>query len=273
MRLALGLIFVVLLCYSLLGGAALLFRRDLIYFFDPTPAQIGDIPRSTLKLLPSDGEDPQLSVWVTEPEAGKPVILYFMGNTGSLSLHEPRLRAMAEAGFGIAAMAYRGGGGQAGTPSEAALIRDAERTYAALPDLFAEEIPETDLVIYGYGLGSGLAIYMATQVEEMMLVLEAPFSRMCEVIETDFWVLPACAAMWDETWDNLARIDAVDTNTLFVHGYKDQTVPLRLGEKLFLATPDPKFSKGYAQAGHEDLPRHGALEFVIKRINVLRGAR
>lgn len=273
MRLAIGLIFVVLTSYLLIAGAAILFRRDLIYLFDPTPADLTDIPRSSIKLLPAEGNNPQLSVWVTEPEPGKPVILYFMGNTGSLSVHEPRLRAMAEAGFGIAAMAYRGGGGQAGEPSEVNLTRDAMRVHAALPDLFRREIPAKDLVIYGYALGTGLAVRLASEVDEMMLVLEAPFSRMCELAEYTFWVLPACAVMWDETWDNVSRIGKVDTTTLFLHGHEDTTIPIYLGERLFRATPAPKFSQGYARAGHEDLPRFGSLDFVIGRINTLRGER
>ncbi len=273
MRLAAGLIFVVFVSYLVLAAAAVTFRRELIYLFDPIPAELTDIPRTSIKLLPPGGDDPQLSVWVTEAEPGKPVILYFMGNTGSLAVHEPRLRAMAEAGFGIAAMSYRGGGGQEGKPSEAALNRDADRLHAALPDLFRREIPPKDLVIYGYALGTGLAVRLASEVDEMLLVLEAPFSRMCELANYTFWILPTCTVMWDELYDNVALIDKVDTTTVFLHGLRDTTIPVFLGERLFNATPEPKFSQGFARAGHDDLPRYGSLEFVIRRINTLRGER
>lgn len=273
MRSFLAVLFMLVVTYSLAAGAAVVFRRNLLYVFDSTPADLSSIPRTSVKLLPPGGSDPQLIVWVTEPEPGKPIILYFMGNAGSLSVHEPRLRAMAEMGFGIAAMAYRGGGAQVGKPSEAALNHDADRVYAALGDLFRREVPGRDLVIYGYALGTGLAVRLASEVDEMAVVLEAPFSRMCDVVWDIVPIFPVCTFMWDERYDSVDLIDKVDSTILFVHGYKDQIIRPELGERLFNKAREPKFTKIYARGGHTDLGRYGANEYVARFLDTLRGRR
>lgn len=273
MRFFVTFILVFAVTYSVFAGAALVFRHQLLYLFDTTPAALANIPRTSIKLLPATGDDPVLKVWVTEPENGKPIIIYFMGNAGSLSIYEPRLRTMAELGFGIAAMAYRGGGGQAGEPSEKALNRDADRVYASLNDLFRREVPASERVIYGFALGSGIAVRLASEVDEFMLVLEAPFSRVCDVVEVYYPLLPACAVMWDERFDSVDLIGDVESPILFLHGTEDFTIPLSLGEKLYMAAKDPKFTKIYARGGHEDLGRFGSTEDMARLIGTLRGER
>lgn len=273
MRSFLAVLFLLTVTYALIVGAGVVFRQNLLYVFDSTPADLSSIPRTSVKLLPPAGDDPQLIVWVTEPARGKPIILYFMGNAGSLSVHEPRLRALAENGFGIAAMAYRGGGAQVGTPSEAALNHDADRVYNALGDLFRRDVPGRDLVIYGYALGTGIAIRLAAEVDEMALVLESPFSRMCDVLWDIAPIFPYCKVMWDERFDSVDLIDQVDTTILFVHGYKDEIIRPELGERLYLRAREPKFTKIYARGGHTDLGRYGANDYVARFLDTLRGRR
>lgn len=262
---------VIALVYLVFVGAFLGFRKEFIYPFLEVGAAPADMPRTRVAFIGETFEDPRLEVWVTEPEAGQPVILYFMGNAGVLSVHEPRLRELAKAGFGIAAMAYRGGGSQGGTPSEIGLKRDAARLYAALDDLMGAEVPGDDRVIYGYGLGSALAVDLAAREDEMALVLEAPFASMCSMLERSFVAIPACRIMWDETYDSAALIGKVDTTVLFLHGARDPSVPISEGRALFRAAKAPKFNKVYPRGTHIDLARFGAAQDVIGFLRILRG--
>ncbi|QHQ33775.1 alpha/beta hydrolase [Algicella marina] len=266
-------ILVLLVIYGIALAGFLFFRHDFIYFFVEERVPPADMPRTEVKFLPEAFEEPRLEVWVTEPLPGKPVILYFMGNAGALSVHEPRLRELANRGFGVAAMAYRGGGGQPGVPTEAGLYRDAERLYDGLDGLFGREIAASDRVIYGYGLGSGLAIRLASEVDEMALVLEAPFASMCELLRQRVVILPTCSLMWDERYDNLQYIGDIDTTVLFLHGAQDSTIPLTAGRVLFDAARQPKFSKIYREGGHIDLGRFGASNDIAEFLDTLRGER
>ena len=260
------------LAYAIFLAGFLLLKQQLIYPFVETIAAPADMPRTRVKYLPGSVDDPQLEVWVTEPLPGRPVVIYFMGFTGALSVHEPRLRALGEAGFGVAAMAYRGGGGQPGVPGQMALLSDARRLVSQLDTLFDAPVPPEDRIFYGYSRGSGLAIPIAAENEELALVLEAPFDSMCALLERRFVILPACFLMWDDTYESVGRIRDVDSVVYFLHGSEDLQVPLEAGRALFLATPDPKFVRIYARGTHEDLARFEADKHTVRFINTLRGA-
>ena len=90
----------------------IVFARTLIYPFAPgisAAAPVG-IPGAQAKtLVADDGLD--VAVWVVPPRGETPVILYFMGNAGSLPSSGPWLAEFAHRGFGSVALNYRGAGG------------------------------------------------------------------------------------------------------------------------------------------------------------------
>ena len=264
---------VLLTIVALLIGMLWFTRTDFIYLFTRTAAGPADLPRTSVELLPAHGDDPALEVWVTQPEPGYPVFVYFMGDVGALSVYEPRLRDIAEAGFGIAAMAYRGGGGQAGEPSEEALFRDARRLYAGLDTLFAEPVGENRRVIYGFSLGAALAARLAAEQEELTLILEAPFTRLCAATTGLIGLLPGCWMLAGEEYATLDNIDKVDTPLLILHGTADDRVPVAQARALFDAARDPKFIRVYEGGGHEDLGRFGATDDMLSFVRVLSGMR
>lgn len=273
MQTALRLIVVVVLSLFVLAAGLMLMRNQMIYVFAPQDAPPGQMPRTRVAVLPAFGEDPALTVWVTEPLPGQPVVLYFMGNSGSLSLHEPRLRELARAGFGIAAMAYRGAGDQPGQPGQRALMRDATRVYAALDRLIGQEVEDGDRVIWGYSLGSALAAQLAAEQEELAVVLEASFPRLCDLARHHYPWLPGCFALRGEEYDTAAVIASIGAPLLVLHGDQDDIVPVAMGQAVFDAAADPKFLIRLPEGNHENLPRLGGMQEGIGYIRTLRGAR
>ncbi len=251
--------FVLILGYAVLVAVFLVMRHDLIYPFRDFPAQPAGLSRTTVALIPADNDHPEIEVWVAEPLGEKPVILYFMGNSGNLGVNAIRLQEFLLNGYGMAAMAYRGGGGRPGSPSEAGLMADATRLYDALDQLFAEAVPPGRRVIYGTSLGTGIATSLAASVEdEMALILETPFTRLCDAAEAAYPFLPACLVLWDERYDNLDRISGIDTPLLVLHGTDDRAIPVHLGQALFDAAEEPKELILYPGGRHNDLRLHGA---------------
>lgn len=270
---ALRLLVIMVAGVGILLGALYYARTGLIYLFDPAEARPAGLPRTTVRQLPAYAGDPALTVWVTEPLEGQPVMIYFMGLSGSLAVDKPRLIRLAEAGFGIAAMAYRGGGGQEGAPDAEALYRDALRVFAGLDRLFDRDIPDVDRVIYGYSLGSGLAARLASEQEELAVILEAPFTEICAIESGVLAIVPGCWLYSGEEFDTLDRIARVGAPLLILHGAKDRTVPVREAERLYKAAEEPKFIEIYEDGGHENLSRLGAGEDAIAFIRTLRGER
>ena len=205
---------VIALTFAIFGVAAWVFRTDLVYQFGALDQPPGGMPRTEMRVIPEFGDDPALTVWLTEPAPGQPYIVYFMGMGGALSVHEPRLRTLAEAGFGIAAMAYRGGGGQEGAPGEAALMQDARRLYAGLDTLAGREVRDTERVIYGFSFGSLIAAKLAAEQEELAVVLEAPGPDLCTMNFGGPARLPGCMIFAGNRYEAMGALSRIDAPVL-----------------------------------------------------------
>lgn len=158
----------------------------------------------------------------TEPLA----VLYFMGNGGSLVYFTFSLAAHQSQGRTVAAMAYPGGGGVAGSPSEVRLKADAVAAYDWLAAHHAGPI-----AVHGFSLGTGLAIHVAARRPVAAIILDAPYARMCELM-TKASYLPACFLPGVQRWDSAADVPALSAPVLIQHGTADRLIPIDNGRRL-----------------------------------------
>ncbi len=124
------LLILIFVSYAFVVVAVTVFQRRLQYFPDrniarPAAAALDGV--EDLRLETQDGET--LVAWYIPARGGRPLILYFHGNGGSLVDRAFRFRLLAESGYGVLAVSYRGYGGSSGSPSEAGLMRDGEGLY------------------------------------------------------------------------------------------------------------------------------------------------
>lgn len=243
--------------------------RRAIYPFNEDPANPAGIPRTTAKYLPAERGSPEIEVWVAEPLGDKPVIVYFMGNAGNLAYSGSRINDFVSRGYGFAGMAYRGGGGRPGTPSEAALKADAHRLYRDLDQLFSASVPPQRRVIYGSSLGTGIATDLAAEVTERAVILETPYTRLCDIAEHRYETVPACRVMKKDRYDSIDQIADIGSDLLIQHGERDEIIPYELGQRLFEAASEPKKFIGYPKGGHNDLRRHGSGNDAIRFLESL----
>jgi len=246
--------------YAVLVGGLYAFQRQLLYFPDRTRPELGDLAALGVRevmLTTADGLS--LLSWYLPPREGRPVIVYFHGNGGHIGYRVERLRRFAHNGFGVLMLEYRGYGGNPGAPTEDGLYADAA---AALDFLEHQGVAPNRLVLYGESLGSGVAVYLASQREIGALILEAPFTSAAEVAQYHYSFVPASVLLRDR-FDSISRIGYVKAPILLLHGERDRVVPIRFGRALFDAAPEPKKFWFAPEAGHEDLARFGALEAVV----------
>ena len=221
--------------------ALIVFARTLIYPFRPgisASATVG-IPRATVVTFAAE-DSTKLTAWVVPPNEGHPVILYFMGNGGSLPGDGPRLSEFVHRGFGIAAMNYRGAGGAPGKPSQRALTSDAVQFYDTPDTLIGQPVAPEDRIIYGSSLGAALSVQLAARREAAALILETPFNRMCEVAAHHYPIFPTCLLLPYERWASADLIGQFTAPVLFLHGDANATIPLSQGQALFDAANQPK---------------------------------
>lgn len=242
--------------YGLAVGVALMARRSLIYPFDETAAWTGDLPGVLIKEVTRPDETTMV-VWAAEPEPERPVIFYFMGNVGNLEYFDPRLRELRGFGYGIVAMAYRGGGGAEGKPSETGLKADAQYLWDNVERVLRIRPPADQRIIYGTSLGTGIAAELAASNQAAGVILEAPFTRLCEVIEYQAKIVPACRLMWDEFYPVIDQAINFRSPLLVLHGTDDTTIPVEMGKKVADRANDATV-KIYPGGHHNDLRLFGA---------------
>lgn len=251
-RTVLGFAAIAALVY--LGICALLFmaQRSLIYF--PHPLAPGRT--ATLSLPVEDG-----ALLVTaRPRPGPRALLYFGGNAEDVSFSLPGLAA-AFPDHALYLLHYRGYGGSAGKPSEAALFADA----LALFDRFRSE--HRDIVVVGRSLGSGVAVYLASRRPVARLVLVTPYESLQDLAQRQFPYLPVRWLLLDkfESGKYAARVTAP---TLLIAAERDEIIPRASTESL--AT---RFRPGVAALRYVPGAGHNTISDRPEYIALLQGAR
>lgn len=205
-------IFLVVLLLAYLGLCAVLFvyQRSLIYF--PQPKSWGG-PATTQQLQVKDAE----LVLTVRPAAGRKAIIYFGGNAEDVSAN---LLSFAEAfpNHAIYLLHYRGYGGSSGSPTEAALQSDALALFDHVGKTHAE------VAVVGRSLGSGVAVWVASQRPVSRLVLVTPYNSIQELAARRFPYFPISWLLADkfESWKYAPQVTAP---TLLIAAEHDEVIP------------------------------------------------
>ncbi|WP_231592412.1 alpha/beta hydrolase [Pelagovum pacificum] len=195
-------------------GAGML--AESLYPFSQVPFEAPGFARVEVR-----SADQNLPVYVHDAGQGAPVVLYFMGNRGTLDSVREDLEMYADGGRSVIAMTYRGGGGEPGEPTEAGLKADALFAFDAIDYI----LPSHGAVVpVGYSLGTGLALHVAANREADGLILVAPYSRVCD-IASERVSLPVCNVPWLDRWQSTLDAPRVAEDVLLLHGLADSLIP------------------------------------------------
>jgi fermentation-respiration switch protein FrsA (DUF1100 family) len=252
-----------------LGGLAALFFAQRSFLFPipqtvrTTPEAAG-FPEAEEHLLTAD-DDEKVIVWHVPPKPGHAVVLYFHGNGDFLAGFFGRFREIIAEGTGVVALSYRGYAGSSGHPSEQGLLRDAAAAYAFTSARYGAD----RIVVWGFSLGSGVAVALAAEQPVGRLILEAPYTSIADVAASVFPIFPVRLVMKDPFRSD-ERIARVTAPLLIMHGARDRTIPLAFGERLFALAHEPKQIVRFPEGGHNDLDSYGATATARQFIGVPR---
>jgi fermentation-respiration switch protein FrsA (DUF1100 family) len=261
---------VVLAAGGYLGGLAVLFfaQRSLVF---PIPQTVRTVPGAAgiaqaeeHILTTSDGE--KVIVWHVPAKPKRAVVVYFHGNGDVLAALAGHFRSITADGTGLVALSYRGYAGSSGRPSERGLLRDAAAAYAFAAARYGAE----RMVLWGFSLGSGVAVAMAADRPVAKVILEAPYTSLADVAASLFRFAPVRWLMRDPFRSD-QRIARVTAPLLVMHGGLDATIPIRFGERLFALANEPKQFVRFGEASHNDLASFGAIEAARRFIDAALG--
>ncbi len=236
--------------YAAIVATAFLMQRQLQYFPDRSviaPVEAGLSGVAEERITTTDGET--VVLWYAPAPAGRPTILFFHGNAGSVADRAQRLAFWQARGFGAAFLSYRGFGASSGHITEAGLLEDARAAHRFLVD---RGVDPALILALGESLGTGVAIRLAAERPLGALILEAPFTSAADVAARAYPFLPVRLLMKDQ-FPSLAHIPAVTAPLLIVHGTADEVIPIALGKRLYAAAIGPKTFRAIEGATHAAL--------------------
>lgn len=256
-----ALTLVVVLAILAYGGAMIwLYTQETRLVFraitdlgDRRPSQ----PYEQIDQVAEGGGAPSARAWVlpAAPPDERPWVVYLHGNDSNIAsrlniLHEERLRAL---GLNVIAAEYRGFGGLDGVPTEAGVGEDARRWYDYLRN--QRHVDPRRIVIYGWSLGSAVAVTLASQVDEAAVILEGAPASVVAIGQQQYPYFPI-RLLIRNPFESIKRIDRIGSPVLFLHSPEDTVIPFAEGRKLFAAAPAPKqfveVSGGHVYASEKD---------------------
>lgn len=195
-----------------LGVCIYLYAAQRSYLYYPTPS--APLPGATGHVVPSGDEN--LLVW-SRKGSGSKVLIYFGGNGENVvSTFEPLAAALP--GHTLYLVNYRGYGGSSGQPTEAGLFRDSLAVYDWVRQRHGE------VAVLGRSLGTGVAVYLATQRKLSRVVLVTPYDSIESLAERRFPILPVAWLMRDR-YDSISRVPQIAEPILAVVAERDEVIP------------------------------------------------
>jgi fermentation-respiration switch protein FrsA (DUF1100 family) len=189
----------------------------------------------------------RLHAWWVPREDARLATLYLHGNAGNITDRFGAIREIVAAGSSVLIPDYRGYGKSAGWPTEKGLYIDSETAFV---HLLGKGFRADQIILHGESLGSAIAVDLASRRPSAGLILEAPFTSAGDIAGT---IIPFLGPMLVHTYDSRAKIRWILAPKLFLHGNRDEIIPLRFGQELFAAAQGPKTFWIVEGAGHNDI--------------------
>jgi len=245
-----------LLAFVALGVPLLMYLlQDRLLFF---PQPLGAAARAAIgrqfpfarEVFVRGDSGERLQAWYVPGGPRKPLVIYFGGNAEEVSgmLEDAHTRVP---GLGWLLVSYRGYGGSEGKPSEAAITADALRWHAYA----VEDLGATEVIAFGRSLGSGAAVFLASQRPLKAVVLVTPFDSLVEVAAHHYPLLPV-RALLRHPFDSVSRAPGISAPLLCVAATRDDVIPPVHAHRLYEAWGGPKRWLLLEEAGHNTTDSH-----------------
>jgi pimeloyl-ACP methyl ester carboxylesterase len=247
------LAFVVVVVVGYLAALTVLYVKQRDFEYDApgpvTALAATQLPNAVAVAIPT-ADNAVVNGWYEAPEPGKPVILYYKGNSGSFTEEHERYEAFAHDGYGFLAFDYRGFPASPGSITQKHILADALAAYDWVKGKGAP------IDIWGRSLGSGPATYVASQRDPAALLLETPFLSAADVAFDRYPYMPVYWVMEDQfpvkDW-----IKSVKAPVYVAHGTNDHTIDVHHGRAVYDLVPNKYGLWIVDGADHGDLWKDG----------------
>jgi uncharacterized protein len=263
------LIYIVLI-YALLIAIAIFFQEKFLFrntklAMDYRYEFKGDFEE--MWFTPEENVKINALYFKTDSTKRKGLIVYFHGNADDLRRWGKHAIDFTKNDYDILMIDYRQFGKSTGDLSEKALHSDATFVYGWAKKHF----PESEIILYGRSLGTGIATRLASENKPKMLLLETPYFSLSDVVNSYFPLIPYNSILNYQFRTDLC-IKQVQCPMHFFHGTKDAVVPYKSSLKLaeLLNKKPSEILTTIPDGKHKNLGEfqayHTALDSLLQRL-------
>lgn len=179
---------IVVILYIVLCGLLYFFQEKLIFF----PQKLDKNYKfefvqkfEELNIKSNDGKI--LNGLLFKADSSKGLIFYLHGNAGSLSTWGEVAKLYTELNYDVFIIDYRSYGKSEGNINgQNQLFEDNQIAY----DELKKSYDENKIIILGYSIGTGLASKLASTNNPKMLILQAPYYNLTDMMKQRFSFIP-----------------------------------------------------------------------------------
>jgi len=252
------LVFVAIYFFVLIS--TYIFQRNLLYHPMENNYSGDKLNVSVTKIKIKTQDNIELLSWYHNKDSNKyKTILFLHGNAGSLENRIHKINHFKDMNVNFLIIAWRGFSKNKGSPTEKGLYKDAR---GAVEWLKSKSIEESDIIIYGESLGTGVAVEIAQNKNFAGVILESPFTSMVDAGKDKYPFLPVRLLLKDK-YESDKKIKNVNSPILIMHGKVDKIVPFHMGKKMYELANEPKH---YYFSEYDD----HMMEYNEKLLNALK---
>lgn len=173
-------------------------------------------------------KDVQLSGVMFKADKPKGVVLHFHGNYQNILDMETLAKPFIAMDYSFVTMDYRTYGKSTGELSEEKLFSDAALFLQLLEK---KGWKQSDIILMGHSIGTGIATQLASVTKPKGLILYAPYYTFKELISETIPFLPV-GLLLKYSLNSAQYMKSVNCPVLILHGNLDELVPVNHAKRL-----------------------------------------
>lgn len=221
--------------YVILCGWLYFYQEKIIFIPEKLPKNFSyNFPNKfeELNIKMEDGK--LLNGVLFKAEKSKGLIFYIHGNGGSVNSWAHISKTYTELGYDLFLLDFRGYGKSEGEiTSEKQMFQDNQTVY----NLFKKKYSEDNIVVLGYSIGTGMAAKLASDNAPKLLILQAPYYNLTEMMQRNFSFIPSIVLKYKFAINDYLKNRKMPV--VLFHGTNDEVISFVNSKKL-----QQEFKKG-----------------------------
>lgn len=214
------LLTVIMSLVLLLAGGVYFFQESLLFFPEKLDQNFQfDFEPEFEEVFVKMEDGTPIHGLLFKSQKSKGLIFYLHGNAGSLGTWGGVATTYTDLNYDVFVVDFRGYGKSGGRISgESQLFDDMLQVYEDMKKRYNEE----NIIVLGYSMGSGPATYLSAGNHPKMLILQAPFYSLTDIIKQFFPFIPSFLLKY--RFENFSYIQKCKMPVYIFHGDRDEII-------------------------------------------------